>query len=187
MILKHIQTIIVGLLITVSFVLLVMIADSVNQPPIRKAYVKDGDTVQEITVRPVASLSDAKLINFVERVIVTCFSLTPINYQAKSDYCAEQYFAYNAGRVYQRLYAQRVGKDIEEDEGTNYAAASWKPVIAVPWEKTNYQYYVVVFPTVVTKVLRTSRHPQTRVVRLFVRPSIKSANPYQFEIIGFRI
>ncbi len=80
MILKHIQTIIVGLLITVSFVLLVMIADSVNQPPIRKAYVKDGDTVQEITVRPVASLSDAKLINFVERVIVTCFSLTPINY-----------------------------------------------------------------------------------------------------------
>ncbi|WP_038194421.1 hypothetical protein [Vibrio nigripulchritudo] len=187
MIKKHFQTITVAILVAVSLVLLIVIADSVNRSPVREAYIRQGESIQKMKVRSVGSLSDAKLINFVERVIVTCFSLTPINYQTKSEYCAEQYFAYNAGRVYQRLYAQRVGRQIEEDEGTNYAAASWKPVIAVPWERTNYKYYVVVFPTVVTKVLRTSRHPQTRIARLFVRPSIKSTNPYQFEIIGFRI
>ncbi|MCC2524967.1 hypothetical protein [Vibrio coralliilyticus] len=184
---RHLQSIIVIACILVMALLVTNLSTSVSTPPTREAYIKSGDQWKKLKIHSVAALSDAKLINFAERVIITCFSLTPLNYVSKSEFCRNQYFSYNAGLVYQRKYAEIVGRQISEDEGTRYATGARKPVIVAPWEKNNYQYYVLVFPIKLTNVLRTSRVPESRLVQLWITPLQKSNNPFQFEIIGIRL
>lgn len=188
---RHFQSITVSALTVVMMVLLFVMGSKVNEKPTRDAFVVsevDGKrNAKKIKVRTFAILTDKKLINFAERVAVTCFSFTPLNYETKSNYCAEQYFSSYPAKQYKTVYAESIGRQISDDEATQYATVPRKPIIATTWDKTNFQYYVVLIPVISTKVLRDKRIPESKMITLWIAPKLKTVNPYQFEIVGIRI
>lgn len=188
---KHFQSMSVSILVIAMIVVLAALGSKVNESPTRNAYLinnENGKTnAVPIRVRKIAVLSDTKLINFAERVAITCFSLTPLNYETKSNYCAEQFFSANPAAVYKKRYAEIRGRQISDEEATTYATVVRKPIITASWEKTNFQYYTVVIPIITTRILRDKRLPELKLAQLWVIPKVETVNPYQFEIIGIRI
>ncbi|MCG9579577.1 DotI/IcmL/TraM family protein [Vibrio tubiashii] len=184
---KHTQSLLVSVLTLLMIVLVGFLSYSINQSPQRNAYIMQNGKLTHLNVRTFSALSDRTLINFAEHVAVTCFSLTPLNYQTKSDYCAEQYFSANPAAIYKTKYAEREGAKLAEQEATLYATAKRKPIIVVSWEKTQFQYYVVVVPLTTTEVRRNERIPKQKLARLWITPKRDTVNPYQFEIVGLKI
>ncbi|MEI8659213.1 DotI/IcmL/TraM family protein [Vibrio sp. Hal054] len=182
----HRQSLITRILIIVNMLIVGLIAYSVNKQPERQAIYQEDGKIKSVRIRDLASITDTKLLTFTNDVVATCFSLTQVNAESKSAYCADTYFSRNPAFIYRQKYADPIKDELVENDQTIYAAMPTAPVILQrPTQKR--QYYTVFTIVKLTRVGRTQRTTQSKYMRLFIMPTQKSVSPYQFEIVGIQI
>lgn len=182
----HVKSYATMAVILVMYLLIAMIWGSVNKKPERIAVSHNEQGYKPLKVRASSSITDRKVMDFASKVIATCFSLTPLNVQSKSEYCAQTYFRYNPAEIYKKRYAAPLGKIMKKNESTTYSVIPRKPII-ISTPKRGQPYYVVYATTLSTTVTRSGPKTHTRNVRLWIVPTLTSVNAEQFNIIGVRI
>lgn len=178
-------------LIVLMFVTSYLISDYVQTAPQRTAVIRsvdDSTRLEPVYTRKTITITDQKLVNWVDKVATTCFSLTQINIDSKSDFCRDQYFVTSAGAAYKDVYVSRIAQTINTRAANQYAVLPYPPLIVQsPSAHSNRLYYTVYVTMVISTVERKATTPRFEKITLYVAPKITTVNANQFVITGFRI
>lgn len=175
-------------------VAIIAVTGLIETKPTRSAVIDfiDPETqvvkTARIPIRKAASLTDAKVINWVNKVVATCFSLTLSNMETKSNYCGERYFSTYARVAYQIDYVNAIKETMSNNTANFYTGTPYEPVIIQPFSlRAGRAYYTVFVQTLSSLVERKRTSPSSKGVWFFVAPSLKAKDESQFTIIGMRI
>lgn len=172
-----------------AWLLSMAIESSINAKPSRIAVMDltptQKGTNTRLDVRSTAALTDAKLIDWVDKVLATCFSLTTENITTKSQYCEKTYFKSAAGAAYQYSWVSSLQKQLSQSAGALYVGMPVAPFITQSSSRRSLRY-VVFAQMLVSRVERGSVTPDIRQVRLFIMPTLQAANPNQYSIVGIQ-
>ncbi len=190
---KHTSTYFVIALCIAMIIPIGQINALIKAKPSRTAYIETRDsstkqlTKQPVGIRATTYLTDRKLVNWLDKVVPTCFSFTLSNVDSKSLYCARKYFNSTAGSAYINGHVATVAEAMNLKTANFYTAVPYAPVITQPFslEKKRY-YYTVYVQTIRSVVERKSTSPSYKGVWLFVAPNIKARDEGQFMIIGIK-
>ncbi|ACH64713.1 hypothetical protein VFMJ11_B0132 (plasmid) [Aliivibrio fischeri MJ11] len=189
---KHYYTLASLLFIILSWVAVIAMNTFITQEPERVAVMKVEENgrkkIKQVPVRSTASLTDQKLINWLEEIIPTCFSFTVININSKSSYCSDKYFQKSAAQAYLNNYVDEIAPLLDSKDANIYVGLPYAPIItSSPSTKNKKFYYVVYIQTISSLVERKVTSPSSRGLRLWVAPQKHANNPNQFTIIGIRM
>ena len=189
---KHYFTAASLVFILLSWVAVIAMNSFITQEPERIAVmkIKDNgrDKLKRVPVRSTASLTDQKLINWLEKTIPTCFSFTVVNITSKSEYCSSNYFQTSAARAYRNNYVNELEPLLTSKGANIYVGLPYSPIImSSPSREEKRFYYVVYAQTISSLVERKATSPSSRGITLWIAPQKHAKNPNQFTIIGIRM
>ncbi len=178
-----------GIIITIT-----TITNLIETEPSRTAIMEvkssDGDAVTQkrIHIRKAASLTDKKLMNWLDKVVPTCFSFTLDNIDSKPLYCARKYFNRSSGTVYLNDFVGTIEDTMSRKTANFYTAVPYQPIITQPLSvKKNRLYYTVYVQTIRSVVERKITSPSYKGIWLFIAPNLRSNDEAQFMIIGAQL
>lgn len=169
--------------------LLSMMTNSIfiTSEPQRDAYIKNEEgKLVKVRLRTTASLNDSKVQTWIEKVIATCFTLTPENARGKARYCATEYFNSTSASAYYYRYAIPVADQIELSIATQYVALKDKMFIVHRPTPQKF-YYRLRGALTISRVSKSETIPSARSFEVFIKPTMLSKNIYQYEIVGINI
>ena len=174
-------------LMVVSLFSMILNSYLIESSPTRSAYIRaENGKLDRVRLRSTASLNDAKVQGWVEKVIATCFTLTPENARDKANYCASQYFNSTSASAYYYRYAVPVANQIESSVATQYVALRDKMFIVHRPSKGKF-YYRLRGVLTISRINKSESVPSTRSFEIFIKPTTTSKNVSQYEIVGINI